>query len=355
MIKKSLLISVLFFFSCFNSYSLIFYSTGDTNYHTTRPINKLNGGGWDYIGFWGNFIGVPIDSQFFLTSKHINPYVSEKDSFNFNGSYYSVHQYYDDWESDLRLVKIKETFPYFSELYTNINEVGKQSMVFGRGRTRGSEVKLNNSIIGWEPGVYDARLRWGESIISGITPTFGGDCLKILFNPNINPDAVTFSWGDSSGPMFILDETNNKWKLAGINYASDGPYSFSNLGNDIFYGVLFDEKGMHKWDGYGWSPIQTNSSSSAYSVRISYRIPWIKRMIEWFSSDLLLDLLSSDSVNGTYTPNSNVIAIDEVNQVIYVTIPQTTTFYKLNGDKSLRIIGTVKTDKFLLIKYKKAI
>jgi hypothetical protein len=104
-------------------------------------------------------------------------------------------------------------------------------MVFGRGTTRGLEVKKGTTLKGWKWGTQDKVRSWGENLVSGTLNAGGtiGQVLKFTFNKQGTSGAqyneAALSTGDSAGGVFIND--GGKWKLAGINYLVDGPFSLT--------------------------------------------------------------------------------------------------------------------------------
>lgn len=339
----------LLLFPILNTNSIIFYSTDDQFYHITAPTGELVNSGWDLQGKWGEFTGVPIAPQFFITVQHAGLY----DTFLLNGISYSVQLFVDDWQSDLRIVKINETFSKFASLYEGQDEKGKNTIVFGRGVSRGEDIIVNNKLKGWKWNNYGENLRWGGNVVDDIIITYSGvDVLKMTFDPQKNLDVISFSRGDSGGGVFI--KQNNIYKLAGINYVVDGPYSLNNLGDNVLAGSLFDETDLYKYDKTGWSKITNPSIGASYAIRISFRINWIKRVLEWYSTDPIPILQSSLSLDGKYIDEPNIL-IDPVNQVVAIPMPLETTFYRLKSEKSLRIISMMINNNLLLFSYKKSL
>jgi hypothetical protein len=52
------------------------------------------------------------------------------------------------------------------------------------------------------------------------------------------------SVGDSGGAAFVYDMPTNRWELAGINLAVDGPFSTSSNGANAFDAAMFDTTGL---------------------------------------------------------------------------------------------------------------
>ena len=350
MIKyKFVLILVFLLVFVLDANPIIFYSTDDPSHNTTEPTKELVNSGWDLQGKWGEFTGIPIASQFFITVQHVGLY----DTFLLNGITYSVQLFIDDWQSDLRIVKINETFPKFAQLYESQDEKGKNTVVFGRGVVRGLDVIVNNKLKGWTWNNYGENLRWGENIVDDIIITYSGvDVLKMTFNPQKNTDVMSFSRGDSGGGVFIKQD--NTYKLAGVNYVTDGPYSFNNLGDNVIAGSIFDETELYKYDKTGWSRIIAPSIGSSYAIRISFRINWIKRVLEWYATDPIPVLQSSLSLDGQYMDEPSIL-VDPVNQIVAIPLPLETMFFRLKSEKSLRIISMMVNNNLLMFNYKKSL
>jgi hypothetical protein len=256
---------------------LIFFSTGNPSYNTNAPGGALTNSGWQYQGAWSTFDGTVIASNAFITAKHVGGTIG--DSFTFRGTPYTTTAFYDSPDSDLRIWRVAGQFPVFAPLYTKSMENGKNVVVFGRGTQRGAEVRINNRLKGWEWGPGDGVQRWGQNRISGIFQGGAeiGEVLRASFNAGGRNEA-TLSSGDSGGAVFIKD--GKTWKLAGINYAVEGPYNSTNSGAG-FNAAIYDSRGLYLTDGgSGWQlfagkPITGNF----YVTRISSHVSWITNVL----------------------------------------------------------------------------
>ena len=197
-----------------------------------------------------------------------------------NATYHVTGEFYDP-QSDLVVRKVAETFPTFAPLYSHTDEVGKRTIEIGRGTQRGTAVTLNGNPKGWNWGGGDGVRRWGENIISGILPVGTSyDLLFANFDQNGLPNECHLSSGDSGGAAFIQDGAD--WKLAGINYAVDGPFYSDAAGANGFFAALFDASGFYALDDdnhyvliAGPSPVPT----ALYPTRISTKLPWICKTV----------------------------------------------------------------------------
>ncbi|HEY0370177.1 MAG TPA: hypothetical protein VGC85_11315, partial [Chthoniobacterales bacterium] len=143
---------------------------------------------------------------------------------------------------------------------------------------------------------------------------------------------------DSAGAAFIND--SGVWKLAGINYAVDGPFYVDNQGNGAFNAALFDTSGFYGYDGAHFVP--SSGPSALYPTRISSRLPWIALTIAESSlthignsvaftytrlivpaADLQYTVeQSTDLVNwSAVTPNEQIITTNGSVETVQDTIP----------------------------------
>src|SRR2546423_11340834 len=74
----------------------------------SAPTGTLAGSGWQWMGNWGSFTGIPIAKNYFVTASHVGGSVGQ--SLSLNGSTYSTTAMYDDPNSDLRIWKTSKSF-----------------------------------------------------------------------------------------------------------------------------------------------------------------------------------------------------------------------------------------------------
>ena len=260
--------------------AVIFYSTADSNHNTTAPTGTLAGSGWQWVGSWGGFQGTPIGPHHFLAARHVGGTVG--DLFVFGGVNYTTVASFDDTVSDLRIWQVSETFPNWAPLYRASDEIGRSLVVFGRGLTRGAEVRdvATNSLRGWQWGAGDGRLRWGENAIKSTVNggTYWGQLLHATFDAGGLANEVALAEGDSSGPIFIDD--GQGWKLAGIAAAVDGSFNTTNAGPG-FSAAIFDARGLYYGNSSSWTLVggTAPSPSGFYATRISVRTAWIDGIV----------------------------------------------------------------------------
>jgi hypothetical protein len=264
------------------SHAVILEATSNTTYNTTAPVGALTNSGWQYEGQWSGFLGTPIAPTFFLAAKHVGGTTGQV--FVLSGFTYHTVAFSDCPNCDLRVWQVAETFPLYAPLYTASNEVGQLCTVFGRGTQRGDAVIVNGQLKGWKWGPGDGVERWGENIIANVyTDAFVGELLQATFDRDALTNECDLSEGDSSGGLFIQD--GSTWKLAGVHYSVDGPFSLDATTNTQFNATIMDSGGIwfrigpKSWAGYEDDP--TDYPSSFYSTRVSTHVDWINSVINF--------------------------------------------------------------------------
>jgi len=270
------------------THAIILFGTGDPTANTTAPVGSVANTAWNYEGQWGGFLGTPIAPHFFITAKHVGGSVGQ--IFRFQGRAYTTTGEFADPSTDLHVWQVAETFPYYAPLYTKSDEVGRALVVIGRGTQRGGEIDVKRKARGWSWGYYDSVQRWGENIVSAIIS--GGTNNEYIFAAFDEPSGknhksssaaneATLSSGDSGGGVFLND--GGIWKLAGINYAVDGPFYTSPSDTTGFLAALFDARDFYYKDDAGKYVLITGKAAvptGFYSTRISSRLAWILSVIQ---------------------------------------------------------------------------
>jgi hypothetical protein len=253
------------------SSAVILFGSGDPAYNTTPPTGVLTNSGWQYEGQWGSFLGTPIAPQYFLAAHHVGGAVGQ--TFMYHGVNYTTTAYWDDPSSDLRLWQVSGVFPSYAPLYTSSDEQGRALMVYGRGTQRGAAVMTSvagtNALAGWQDGTADGVTRWGQNQVC----TAYWSLLIVAFTGTQGANEAYLSCGDSSGAVFIQDDTG-VWKLAGINYAIDGPFSTTSTG-PTFYGAIFNEAGLFM-NGAQVPDEGGPQPAYFYATRVSSELAWIQ-------------------------------------------------------------------------------
>ena len=258
------------------SNAVILFGSGDLSYNTTPPTGALTNSGWQYEGQWGGFLGTPITPQYFIAAKHVGGSVGQ--TFTFNCVSYKTTARWDDPNSDLRIWKVNGVFPNYAPLYSTSDETGKPLVVIGRGTQRGNPVTVTNAqtqtpaIHGWKDGPADGVMRWGQNQVCLAACAF----LMAAFTGTQGANEAYLSSGDSSGAVFIQDNSG-VWKLAGINYAIDGPFS-TTASRPAFYGAISDESGLYE-DGLFMPNYGMAQPSYFYVTRVSSELAWIQSIV----------------------------------------------------------------------------
>ncbi|MCD4699573.1 MAG: PEP-CTERM sorting domain-containing protein [Phycisphaerae bacterium] len=275
--------AVLFLAVVMPAHAIVYYNGSTDN--TTAPTEDYAGSGWQWQGDWGPGSGTAISSKHFITVKHYGWTFDSNSAFTLNGVTYHYSSHEDDPNSDLRIVTIQETFSSWAPLYTGSDELGERSVIFGRGETRGDEVKVGEELKGWEWSDTDGTRRWGTNKISAVTDN-GGTMLTAKFNTNAldGVNEATLAKWDSGGGWFIKD--GDTWKLSGVSYSASGPFDLdSDHTSGVFYAALFDKGGLYEKVGSDpdvWEYVTEasfNKMSSLYATRISSQTTWIDNTI----------------------------------------------------------------------------
>lgn len=338
--------------------ALIFHESGDAAYNTTAPAGALAGSGWELQGRWRSFLGTPIARNLFITAKHVGGAPGEL--FNFQGTNYTVIEAFADPQSDLRIFKVCGLFPAYAGLYSQSDELGKPVVMFGRGTRRGAEVLgptlIGEELKGWRWGAADGVMRWGENVVStNVAAGAGsGPLLGLDFNANGGSNEAHFSSGDSGGAVFIQE--GGEWKLAGINFAVDGPYNTTGEGAG-FNAALFDTGGLFVtkrvtggWDQLPDAPIDL--PSAAYATRVSSRLDWIHSIIaEHALESLVPGLESTEDLRVEFAEHPGY-TVDETGREIRLPAPVgNNLFLRLQGCQPYEIRSTRQANGEWIIEY----
>ena len=246
---------------------IILLESGDPAYHTSTPGDNS---GWQYEGKFIYFLAVPIAPYFFITAKHFGGTVGT--TMDFHGDSYTTIDVHDVGTTDLRIWEVDHSKPFadYAPLSSGVADVGGAATVMGRGTQRGAEVVVAGESKGWMWGDGDSVERWGRNVVAGTVsdPTLGEFLYCDFDNPGVAGECH-LSTGDSGGGLFVLED--GLWRLAGVNYAVDGPFRDGPTGSP-FYAALYDAGGLQYFDGTNWTtiPDQTeNIPTSFYCSRIA--------------------------------------------------------------------------------------
>ena len=334
--------------------AVMFYATADPSHNTTAPTGALASSGWELQGAWGGFLGTIIGPRHFITATHIGGNVGEK--FTWNEKKYITTARHVDTNTDLTIWEVGENFSDWAQLYPTTDEVGKDFVVFGRGMTRGEPVEsggpLNPVMRGWKSANYDSVQRWGENRIEDIVDADGnpysvvvtgqaaiGSLLRATFDANAGPNEAGLSNGDSGGAVFIKD--GDTWKLAGINYATDGPYNTGPTGAG-FAANIFDEGGLYKGGENRWvltADLPSNQAGAFFMNRISTRLDWIRSIIGDPGIPSTAPVLEfATTINGGFTEDALAV-FDEPSMVIRTPNTGEQRFFRIRANQPIEILN----------------
>jgi hypothetical protein len=275
------------------AHAVIVMGSGDpafNDYAQNPPTGDLAQSGGQFEVMFHDFLGTAIAPQFFLTAHHIGG--TPGDTFTFNGvTYTTTATFADPAGTDLQIWQTSGTFPIYAPLYPGTtSEVGQMLVAYGRGTQRGDAVTMGGATVGWLWGNGDSVMRWGVNTVSSIVD--GGSLGMFLYAIFDQPPLglgdfeCHLSVGDSGGGLFIQDPPNSGvWKLAGIHYAVDGPFSTVSSGMPYFNAALFDGRGFYVDDQSSSWPLFAPASdpnpapTGFYSSQVSARLAWILSVI----------------------------------------------------------------------------
>jgi hypothetical protein len=315
------------------SRAVILFGSGDPSCNTTPPTGALQDSGWQYEGQWGGYLGTPIAPQYFIAAHHVGGSIGK--TFTFNGVSYTTTAYWDDPNSDLRIWKVSGTFPTYTPLYRTNDENGKNLVVIGRGTQRGAPVTVTETqtqtngsgqlvtntvavLRGWRAGAADGVMRWGQNQVCYAA----GSLLIAAFTGTQGTNEAYLSSGDSSGAVFIQDGSG-AWRLAGINYGIDGPFSTTPAGS-AFYGAIFDESGLYVC---GWLTPDDGVAQPSYFyvTRVSSEMTWIQSIVG------IVPPASSISQGTAGSASPPLLGIQASGQNVIVSYPTNAAGYTLQS------------------------
>lgn len=269
------------------SHAILFYHTDDPTYNTGAPTGVYENSGWQYQGVFGDNLGTAIGQNFFLTAAHVSSAstfmqtslftgVTDK-TYTVDSSAFGGFGYHDVAGTDLRIYQTVESFSAWAPLYSGTSEIGMTMVTFGRGGARGGAVFLDtgsgDELKGWLGTASDGTARWGTNSITSVLPSIfspAGELLVAEFNALSGPDEATLTGNDSGGGVFVNDA--GVWKLAGVNYATDGSFNTAPTDVGAFNAALFDKGGYYEGSGSNWSynnDLPVDVPGRLYASRVS--------------------------------------------------------------------------------------
>jgi hypothetical protein len=264
------------------AHAVLFADSGDPGLNVAAPTGAYEDSGWQYLGYYGSYLGTAIGAQYFITAQHFGTQGTtfSQDAvftggatvnYTVDGAANGGLGYWDIAGSDLRVYKIVETFAAFAELYTGAG-VGETAVLTGRGGVRGDELVGGMAETrGWEHGEADGVARWGTNAIAGTSGSGAGTQWVAKFDGTGGTDfEAGLSSGDSGGGMFVLE--GGVWKLAGVNYSIDGLFDTNGVTGDgsEFSASMTDMGGFYQGsDGAGWTLIPDGPGDQASGMYFS--------------------------------------------------------------------------------------
>lgn len=279
--------------------AVILHSTATRN--TSAPTGALANSGWQLQGRWRGFLGTPISKKYFITAGHAGGDVGTK--FYVGPRVFTTTAMWDDPSSDLRIYSVNKTLDAWAPIYTGNREAGKHAIVFGRGTQRGSEVRANTILKGWEWGTDDQVQSWGlNQIDQAITGEADeGGLLQSDFDLNGITNEATISAGDSGGGAFIYNKATARWELVGINYSVDGPFKRTSNGAN-FNAAVYDLGGLF-YGGQQLPDTTTDNPSRFFMSRLSTNQSWINAV---FTGALAPSAQASSTTQGVPEPTATI-------------------------------------------------
>lgn len=268
---------------------------GDPGRVTTMPV--LTGNvkpGWQYIGTYGMYSGIPIGPRAWVTATHVSGSTGSLSYDNAGTS--SLTNYASTrvtTSGDLAVFQLNADQPDFTQwapvwsdtttLTDRIAQGTLNTYMYGRGTDRGTAI-LNGSsqTVGWNwvGQTGNEPLSYGTSTVFGIVSDSGGDYLQMPFGTGAT--SGIFSPGDSGGAVFAFDNADSRWELVGVNYAVDTVYGAPNVPfGDYLRASFFDARGYYYYDGSAWvqisgsQPVTLSSYSTSLPQKYSVLSPYI--------------------------------------------------------------------------------
>jgi hypothetical protein len=327
--------------------ALVFFSTGDPEFHTSPPTNAYANAGWQWETD-NSFCGTAVGPKHMITANHLAQswLLDSGGGLFFDGLYYTILAATNAPDSDIRLLWIAGRFGSWAPIYTNRNEIGSDVFMLGRGGARGARVTTADGAGGvrtngwlWNPG--DGRLRWGANQVYSTTPdtnlTWPHNMI-FRFRESADPDIATISGGDSGGGVFIRDN-DGRWKLAGTIFVAEAEFKYAPADTNSFLAAVYDRNNLYELDDSNNWILDPAAPSSPWTIFASTRLSdfgdWIGREIAAPPPvDPGVRLLEAEAPAGPYT-ESLAYALNPFKRTIDVV-------QRGPGDRFFRIDGADK-------------
>ncbi|HEX8324279.1 MAG TPA: PEP-CTERM sorting domain-containing protein [Tepidisphaeraceae bacterium] len=228
MFKKSLVASVLSV-GLWHASAQAVIVTGPQGRNTSAPAGSLAETGFNLQGNFGDFLGTPVSSNWFVTAAHFG--IPDNKLTTVDGVVHPVTNRVPVAGTDLVLYQVSVPFNanQVASIYNPATDgaltTADPIFVYGRGTQRGAEIPGR----GWNWGPQDAVRSFGTNTIDGFSAVqqanidagspfaLGTTFLVADFDNNGDPNQGTLSEGDSGGAVFV--QKNGGLKLVGINFS----------------------------------------------------------------------------------------------------------------------------------------
>ena len=240
---------------------------------TTMPV--LAGGvkpGWQYIGNYNGFGGVPIGPRAWVTATHVTAAsmnfwydnAGQTSFINYQGTRVAVN-------GDLAVAELNAGQPDFTAwapVWSGTTNIlaGQQVYMYGFGTQRGTPITG-----GWNWGSYNFAMSYGTNQLSAYATVVGNTQFKMTFTQSTGSNGIPgtegiFSTGDSGSGLFTYNNANARWELIGINSAVELVSATS--GGELLGAALYDARGYYNGTTLISGP--TAVPLSSYSIALPY-------------------------------------------------------------------------------------
>ena len=255
---------------------------GPQGRNLTAPSDPGQNQASEFEGVWQNqYLGTAIAPNYFITATHIGGQVG--DIFNYQGLAYTTTAVYTDPNSpDLRIWRFNGNLTSYASLDNTNDELNQPLIAFGQGGARGNVYSFDGTSRGWQFTGTDTVKSWGTNQVDYVGALPDGSPTQYLlfkFDPSRGPNTASLSPGDSGGGVFVLKD--GAWKLAGVNFAVDGPYytvppNEPNRNATLITGAIYDQRGLYVGDAPDPVPDKgVPVPANSYASRLSSEFGWI--------------------------------------------------------------------------------
>jgi len=254
---------------------------------TTMPV--LSGGvmpGWQYLGQYGSFTGIPIGPRAWVTATHVAGATGTLFYDNAgNSSLIAYSSTLAASSGDLTVMTLNNDQPSFTAwapVWSDPNALQQNQGVYmyGRGTARGT-VATNNTPTpgtakGWEWGASDGIQSYGTNNIDALAQDSNSNIYLVMSftkpttGNNIPDTEGILSSGDSGSGDFSFNPATNRWELVGINFAVDAPSQ--TPGGSYYPAALYDMSGYYD----GTTLITSNAPANSYSTSVAHKYSFIQ-------------------------------------------------------------------------------